>query len=76
MVQDTEKRLDELFDKLASSQISRPLLARLMHLSNALTQRAHPAAMQITLQLMTDFMTTEGKWVVGLKRLAEMYART
>lgn len=75
MVQDTDKRLDELFDKLASGKISRPLLARLMHLSNALNQRAHPASSQLTLQLMTDFMNTEGKWVVGLKRLAEMYAR-
>ncbi len=76
MVQDTEKRLDELFDKLASGTISRPLLARLLHLSNALNQRVHPAAMQLSLQLMTDYMNTEGKWVVGLKRLTEMYART
>ena len=75
MVQDTEKRIESLMDKLASDQVSKPILAQLIHLSNALKVRNIQSATQITLQLMTDSFDQEGKWVVGLKRLVELYAR-
>jgi hypothetical protein len=75
MMQDTEKRLDDLFDKLATDKIERPILAQLIHLSNALKAKDLNTATRISVEFMTTIFAKEGKWVVGLKRLVELYAR-
>ena len=75
MMQDTEKRLDDLFDKLATDKIERPILAHLIHLSNALKAKDLNTATRISVEFMTTIFAQEGKWVVGLKRLVELYAR-
>lgn len=62
-------------DKLASDQVGKPILAQLIHLANALNGKDLNSASQITMALMTSSFDQEGKWVVGLKRLVELYAR-
>jgi hypothetical protein len=75
MIDDTEKRMDELFDKLASNQISSSILAKLIHLCNALKANDVQSATRMSLDLMTTSFEKEGKWVLGLKRLVELYAK-
>ncbi len=75
MVHDTEKRIESLFDSLAANQIVKPVLAQLLHICQALKSRNLPEASKYTLNLMTANFDQGGKWVVGLKRLVELYGR-
>ena len=94
MVDDTEKRLDDLFERLASEKVDRVVLAKLVtlvrcgfydsfnisqHVANfnhtALNARDFGTTNAVAQDLMTTSFDVEGKWVVGLKRLAELYQR-
>ncbi|KAJ3056227.1 hypothetical protein HK097_007710 [Rhizophlyctis rosea] len=75
MVDDTEKRLDNLFERLASEKVDRVVLAKLVTLVRSLNARDFGTSNAVAQDLMTTSFDVEGKWVVGLKRLAELYQR-
>ena len=73
MVQDTEKRLEFLFDRLAQELVPEVVLARLVLITKDLQtgniQRALDGVMAL-LSVSGDF-SDEAKWIVALKRLVE-----
>ncbi|KAJ3044138.1 hypothetical protein HDV00_003242 [Rhizophlyctis rosea] len=75
MVDDTEKRLDNLFERLASEQVQRVVLAKLVTLVRSLNARDFMTCNAVAQDLMTTSFDQEGKWVVGLKRLVELAQR-
>ncbi|RKO91784.1 hypothetical protein BDK51DRAFT_32073 [Blyttiomyces helicus] len=75
MVEDTDKRIDNLFERLAGDQVGEVVLAQLVVLSNALNAKDFATANGCIMTLMTSSFDHEGKWMVGAKRLVEMYSR-
>ncbi|KAJ3297995.1 hypothetical protein HK104_011290 [Borealophlyctis nickersoniae] len=75
MVEDTDKRLESLFERLAAKQLQPPVLAQLLTLANALNARDFPTANATVMSLMTTSFDQEGKWLLGVKRLVELYQR-
>jgi hypothetical protein len=82
MLDDLDKRMEILLDALASKSLSNELMAQLIELlrgngSNRfmiIVTKAKDAgtAMNICTGLMT---TADVKWMVGLKRLVDLYLR-
>ncbi|KAI9351189.1 hypothetical protein BDR26DRAFT_850628 [Obelidium mucronatum] len=77
VLEDTDKRLEELLERLGSQSVPDVIMAHLVILSNALNAKDIPAATNttMTLTLMSTEHHDEAHWIVGAKRLVEMYAR-
>ncbi|KAJ3075254.1 hypothetical protein HK102_005649 [Quaeritorhiza haematococci] len=75
MIDDTDKRLETLFERLAMGELPDRVLAQLVILGKALNERDMSSATVVVTGLMTTSYDKEGKWVVGCKRLIEMYQK-
>ncbi|RIB13203.1 hypothetical protein C2G38_2003608 [Gigaspora rosea] len=69
MLDDTEKRLNLLFDALNNEEVSPGVIELLLNLIRDLESRNFPNAINIQVQLMTTKMEECGKWIVGIKQL-------
>ncbi|CAG8490660.1 13439_t:CDS:10 [Cetraspora pellucida] len=69
LLDDTEKRLNVLFDALNNEEISPSVIESLLTLVRDLESRNFPNAINIQVQLMTTKMEECGKWIVGIKQL-------
>ncbi|ORX92866.1 hypothetical protein K493DRAFT_316316 [Basidiobolus meristosporus CBS 931.73] len=76
MLDDTEKRLNLLFDKLKNDSLSTALLVQLELMIKAIEEDEFSKAQSIHVDLMTTEFDSEGKWLVGLKRLLDLYQKT
>lgn len=83
MVDDTDRRMESLFDRLGNKLISSSVLAPTFKIikgkiismidSLALESRDFVNAKQSVTNLMTIIPEDDTKWIVGLKRLIELY---
>ncbi len=76
VLQDTEKRLNILFDKLDTNVIENSILGLLVHLTNSLDSKEYQKASGLVMELMQKGSANDSKWVVGLKRLVEILANS
>lgn len=74
MLQDTEKRMNMLFEKLQIKEVETSTLALVVHLSNSLNLKDYQKASGLVMELMQKGSAADSKWVVGLKRLVELVA--
>jgi protein transport protein SEC31 len=72
VVDDTERRLNGLFDAMNNTDIAKDLLERLMMISKSLEARDYDGAQRIHMDLMTTKMTECGQWLIAIKRLTEL----
>ncbi|KAI8588654.1 hypothetical protein BDZ88DRAFT_421202 [Geranomyces variabilis] len=75
MLDDTAKRLENLYERLNADLIPPHVLALAVQLATALGARDFASATAATTTLMTTSFDQEGKWVLGVKRLVEMAQR-
>ncbi|KAJ3104262.1 hypothetical protein HK100_004085 [Physocladia obscura] len=77
MLDDTDRRLDELLERLAVQAVPDILLAHLILLANAFTAKNPAAAKKtaMTLTLMSTEHHEDAHWIVGAKRLVDMFDR-
>lgn len=72
-VDDTEKRLNILFDHLNNEDLIRPdTIQQLVSLSNALEAKDFGTASDIQMEVHRDKVDECGNWMVGVKRLVGM----
>ncbi|KAI9834889.1 MAG: hypothetical protein M1819_002797 [Sarea resinae] len=72
-VNDTEKRLNILFDHLNNDDLLTPdTVASMVELAQALQQRNYEEAQSIHLDILTNKTEECGQWMVGVKRLIVM----
>ncbi|ORX97826.1 hypothetical protein K493DRAFT_349774 [Basidiobolus meristosporus CBS 931.73] len=76
MLLDTEKRLEVLFERLKSGSMSTYLLAQLEVMVKAIEGSDFAKAQSVHVELMTTEFDSEGKWLVGLKRLLDLYQKS
>ncbi|KAJ3025500.1 UNVERIFIED_CONTAM: hypothetical protein HDU68_007080 [Siphonaria sp. JEL0065] len=78
VLEDTDKRLEELLERLGTQSVPDVIMAHLVILSNAFNAKDIPSATKttMTLTLMSTEHHDEAHWIVGAKRLVEMYAKT
>ena len=76
MIQDTDKRLEFLFDRLSAQQVPDDVLAPLVVISQAIQAGDYGTSQKTVMELVTSNHPEETKWVVGLKRLVEFLTRT
>jgi len=71
MVDDTERRLNALFDALNCETLSAPVVEQLVTLTNAMATRNRDASMAIHVDLLTRGSMTDdiGLWMAGVKQL-------
>ncbi|KDQ10528.1 hypothetical protein BOTBODRAFT_36224 [Botryobasidium botryosum FD-172 SS1] len=71
MVEDTERRLNMLFDLLNCETLPAPIVEQLGQLARAIEARDQPASLAIHLDLLTkgSRMADIGFWMAGVKRL-------
>lgn len=77
-VNDTEKRLNILFDHLNNETMLRPdTIQQMLQLAQALQNREFDVAGGIVTEMMKTKLETEGaNWMVGVKRLVAMSRAT
>jgi len=77
-VNDTEKRLNILFDHLNNeSLVKRDTVQELVQISQLVQARDFTRAAQMVTEMTTTKLDTEGgNWLVGLKRLVAMSKAT
>ncbi|KAI8920456.1 hypothetical protein BC831DRAFT_479532 [Entophlyctis helioformis] len=71
-VEDTERRIDGLFDRLASHKIDRVVLAQLLEVAQDLNNRDFANGQARVLKMMTSNYSNETAWLLGAKRLIEL----
>ncbi|KAJ3332841.1 hypothetical protein HDU76_012905 [Blyttiomyces sp. JEL0837] len=78
IVDDTDKRLEELMERLGEEKIPDILVAQLILLSNALNSKNGREASNVSMQLtlMSTNHPEDSHWIVGSKRLVELFNRT
>jgi len=71
MVDDTERRLNALFDALNCETLSKPVLEQLHTLTSVMATRDRDQAMALHVDLVTQGSVTDdiGLWMVGVKQL-------
>lgn len=75
--QDTEKRLNILFDHLNNEDLlSDENVELLAQLANALSGKDFASAHDLHLQIATNFSSETGTWLIGVKRLIDMVEAT
>lgn len=74
IVDDTERRLNVLFDGLNAGTMSRPVVEELGALVHCVQARDIPRAMAMHVELLTSGSRTDdiGLWMSGLKQLLRM----
>ncbi len=75
IIQDTEKRMQELFERLNQEKLGKAILAQLIQLAMALNAMDMNTASLLSIHLMTSSFDQQGKWVLGMKRLVELYTK-
>jgi len=76
-VNDTEKRLDILFDHLNNEDLLKPdTVEQLAELAGALQARDFERASEIQVDVHTNKVDECGHWMVGVKRLVGMCRAT
>lgn len=76
-VNDTEKRLDILFDHLNNEDLLKPdTVGQMVELSQALQARDFSRASDIQMEVFRDKVDECGNWMVGVKRLVGMCRAT
>ncbi len=72
-VDDTEKRLNLLFDHLNNDELLRPdTVQNMVELSQALERRDFDRASMLQVEIHRDKVEECGQWMVGVKRLIGM----
>jgi protein transport protein SEC31 len=72
-VNDTEKRLDILYDHLNNEDLLKPdTVAQIVELSQALEAKDFARAGEIQMEVHRDKVDECGNWMVGVKRLVGM----
>eukprot|EP00842_Homolaphlyctis_polyrhiza_P005641 jgi/Hompol1/6078/HPOL_002210-RA len=71
-IQDTERRIEDMFDRLAGHKIDRVVLAKLVQLAQALDAKDLASAQSMVMKMMTSNHADETAWILGAKRLVEM----
>ncbi|KAI5291992.1 protein transport protein S31, partial [Ascosphaera acerosa] len=76
-VNDTERRLNILFDHLNNEDLLRPdTIASMVELAQAVQARDYDTAHTIHLEILTNKTDECGNWMVGVKRLIGMSRAT
>ncbi|TPX65974.1 hypothetical protein SpCBS45565_g04772 [Spizellomyces sp. 'palustris'] len=75
MIEDTDKRLENLYERLSADQVPNHVLASAVQLATALNNKDYTTCHSIVMALMTTSFDQEGKWVLGAKRLVELCQR-
>jgi protein transport protein SEC31 len=76
-VDDTEKRLNLLFDHLNNEELLRPdTVQTMVELSQALERREFDRASALQMEIHRDKVDECGNWMVGVKRLVGMCRAT
>lgn len=73
-VEDTDRRIDGLFDRLANHKIQsqRMVFAQLFQVAQALNSKSYMEAQAMILKMMTSNYADETQWILGAKRLVEL----
>ncbi|KAI8332278.1 hypothetical protein BC941DRAFT_437121 [Chlamydoabsidia padenii] len=71
MLNDTEKRLDTLFDNLNNNEVSEDIGQSLLKLTQAVQNHDYHGAQNIHVGLVTTKYDQCGAWLVGVKRLID-----
>ncbi|RIA97439.1 hypothetical protein C1645_732405 [Glomus cerebriforme] len=72
---DTEKRLENLYERLEKNEISESALGKLGKLCEYLELNDLNNAITIHENLMITDFDKEGKWLLGIKRLLDLYKK-
>ncbi|KAI9209346.1 uncharacterized protein BJ171DRAFT_595097 [Polychytrium aggregatum] len=75
VIADTSKRIDELFAKLGDGVVSDAVVAYLVGSIQALDARDSVTASSYVAKLMSGHFDQDGRWIVGYKRLVELYQK-
>jgi len=76
-VDDTEKRLNILFDHLNNEDLLKtPTVQEMVELAQAMRARNYETAQAIHVDIMTNRLDECGNWMVGVKRLIGMSKAT
>ncbi|KAI8054520.1 hypothetical protein BDF22DRAFT_775283 [Syncephalis plumigaleata] len=72
MLTDTERRMQEMLTRLRNDQIAPHVMAALSLFVQAIGKQDYIAANKVHLDLMQTNFDSEGRWLVGAKRLVEI----
>ncbi|RKP06454.1 hypothetical protein THASP1DRAFT_25227 [Thamnocephalis sphaerospora] len=72
MLDDTKRRMDTLFERISGGQLSERILAEIGVFAQALAKSDYAAANKVHVGLMQTDYDTEGRWLVGAKRLVDL----
>ncbi|KAI9599191.1 hypothetical protein BDF19DRAFT_430383 [Syncephalis fuscata] len=72
MLEDTKRRMNELLVRLKDNQVKAHILTALSTFLNAINSQDYTTANQVHLDLMQTDFDSEGRWLVGAKRLVEL----
>ncbi|KAI8845507.1 hypothetical protein BC829DRAFT_491647 [Chytridium lagenaria] len=77
VVEDTDKRLEELLERLGTQSVAGPVMAQLTKVAQAINSRDVPgaSAAAVQLSLLATAHSAESRWILGVKRLVELYAK-
>ncbi|ORX62050.1 hypothetical protein DM01DRAFT_1331515 [Hesseltinella vesiculosa] len=71
MLDDTEKRLNSLFDAINNGDLSDDVIQPMLKLAQAIQQRDFSGAHRIQVELVTTKYTECGAWLLGVKRMID-----
>lgn len=75
MWQDTEKRLEALYDALADGNVREACLIGLVECIEYIDKADFSGASRVVLGLLEGAIGDESRWAMGVRRLVDMYAR-
>ncbi len=72
MLDDAERRMNVLFDKLNNQEVSDGAVEKLLELAKAVDSKNWTNALNVYQVLSTSFGSSEGtNWMLGIKRLLD-----
>jgi protein transport protein SEC31 len=74
-LEDCEKRLSVLFDKLNNKEISDVVTNKLLDLSRLIESKDYRSAGDMHVSMMTSHFEEVGSWMIGLKRIVDILSR-
>ncbi|KAG0285507.1 hypothetical protein BGZ97_007772 [Linnemannia gamsii] len=74
MFEDTTKRLQSLQEQMQNGTVKERVVVPLSEMIEALSSRAYAQCLAIHAKLMQTEFDSEGKWLLGFKRLIDLYA--
>ncbi|CAG8581933.1 7062_t:CDS:2 [Paraglomus occultum] len=75
VIADTEKRITFLFEKLEKQELPDPVLGKVGKVCEHLDNKDFQNALSMHNNLMTTHFDKEGKWLLGVKRLIDLYQK-